>query len=130
MVDAGEVFRALVDRDLLSKITLHRYRCRRGCPIAVVFAVDDLLLCAVRDYKFSPGLNRVESVEAARAKNTLDGDRHWPSHVYDVKQLGGDPKAGIWMACRHYHGAVPIDAMTAAVEGVRPGHAGKPTILS
>ena len=53
-------------------MTLHRYICRRGCGIATVFRVGGVTVCAVRDYKLSPGLNERESTPAARAKKTID----------------------------------------------------------
>ncbi len=125
---------ALRDSGKLSKVTLHRYLCRaRSCMIATVFRLDRLTLCAVRDYTYSPGLNEAVSVPSARAKKTLDGDRHWPGHVYDVEELAdfnaGDVKAGMDMNCRHQRGVVLPDDVLAKVAGVRPGHPGPPTRL-
>jgi hypothetical protein len=120
----------LANAGLLSRVTLHRYMCKRGCQLATVFRVGGTTLCAVRDYKYSPGLNEARSVPTARAKNTLDGDRWWPSHVFDVDQLArwGDD-AGMSMNCRHYRGTVTGRAVLEAVDGVKPGHQNKPTIL-
>lgn len=125
-----DTHRMLSSNGLLSKVTLHRYMCRRGCQIAVVFKVGDVIACAVRDYKFSPGMNEAESVPAAREKNTLDGDRWWPSHVYDVAELADwGPGRGMDMNCRHHHGTVNAADVLAVVEGVQPGHPGAPSIL-
>ena len=126
-----ELHRTLQAGGYLSRVTLHRYMCAaKGCQIATVFSAGGLVLCAVRDYKFSPGLNDARSVPEAREKNTLDGERHWPSHVYDVSDLaswGG--AAGFDLVCRHYHGTVMADQVLALVEGIEPGHPGKPTRL-
>jgi hypothetical protein len=122
-------------RDLgkLSNVTVHRYQCRRGCQIARVFRVSGLILCEVRDYKYSPGLNQRLSVASAREGNTLDGDRHWPSHVYDVEEVerfAVEPRsAGISMNCRHVHITIPSADILETVMNVRPGHPGKPTRL-
>jgi len=121
----------LTDASALSKVTTHRYLCRlRGCPIATVFLIGDVVACAVRDYKLPPGVNLSESTEAGRERNTLDGRRHWPSHVYDVRHLADSgPDANIDMNCRHRHGGVLVSDVLAAVDGVRPGHPGAPTRL-
>ncbi|KQZ10040.1 hypothetical protein ASD19_10835 [Microbacterium sp. Root53] len=115
---------------LLSKVTLHRFMCKRGCQIATVFRVGGSTLCAVRDYKYSPGLNAAQSVPEARAKNTLDGDRWWPSHVFDIEELAewGD-EAGMSMNCKHFRGTVTARTVLAACEGASPGKQNKPTIL-
>ena len=121
---------ALVSAGLLSKVTTHRYMCRRGCQIATVFLLGDVVVCAVRDYKLSPGLNLSESVERGRARNSLDGDRHWAGHVYDVRDLAAfGSKGGMDMNCRHHHGTVLAADGLAVVDGVRPGHPGAPTRL-
>ena len=121
---------SLVGADALSKVTTHRYLCRlHGCPIATVFLIGDVVACAVRDYKLPPGVNLSESTEAGRARNTLDGKRWWPGHVYDVNQLAVDPNGGMDMNCRHRHGKVLAADVLAAVDGVRPGHPGAPTRL-
>lgn len=125
-----ELHRHLTEHGLLSKVTLHKYMCKRGCQIGTVFAAGDLVLCAVRDYKLSPGLNEAQSVPDARKKNTLDGARHWPSHVYDVEQLTrfGD-MSGMDFNCRHRLGNVSAVSILARVEGVTPGRPSAPTRL-
>jgi hypothetical protein len=121
----------LTEAGALSKVTTHRYLCRlRGCPIATVFLVGDVVACAVRDYKLPPGVNLAESTHAGRERNTLDGKRWWPSHVYDVRHLADfGPTVGIGMNCRHRRGMVAAADVLAAVDGVRPGHPGAPTRL-
>lgn len=114
----------------LPKVTLHKYQCTRGCQIARVVQIGSTIMCAVRDYEFSPGLNAQLSVPAARRKNTMDGDKHWPGHVYDVQELAewGD-QAGMQMVCRHFRGTVLASDLLKAIEGARPGHPNAPTRL-
>lgn len=118
---------------MLANVTLHKYMCKRGCQIATVFAASGFILCAVRDYKFSPGLNDELSVPKARERNTLDGERHWPGHVYDVAQVDrfsvGEHKAGMDMNCRHRRGTVLAETVLQACRGVTPGKPGAPTRL-
>lgn len=121
----------------LSKVTVHKYLCRRGCPIATVFVLGGETFCAVRDYKYSPGMNAAKSVESARLKNTIDKDRHRPSHVYDLAQFavehGGVTTwldgAGVTMDCRHSSATVLVGDIMRTIEGVKPGHPRKPTRL-
>lgn len=126
-------YQLLRDQGLLSRVTMHRYQCKRGCQVATVFGYQGLILCAVRDYKYSPGMNEAKSVKSAREQNTLDGERHWPAHVYDVEQINrlnvGQQKAGISMNCRHYSGTVFAADILAAIEGLRPGQKIPPTRL-
>lgn len=128
-----ELYRHLRDNGHLSKVTLHRYMCRKGCQIATVFSAGGLILCAVRDYKYSPGLNDQASVPKARENNTLDGERHWPGHVYDVAQINGfsvgEDKAGMNMNCRHHRGTVLAETVLRACENATPGKPGAPTRL-
>lgn len=136
--DRAEALRAahemLRTSGLLSKVTLHKYMCAKGCQIATVFRASGLLLCAVRDYKLSPGLNVRETAPRARETKTLDGQRHWPGHVYDVEQLhrfrAGGQRAAMRLTCRHCRTVLFTDDVLAVVEGVEPGRPGKPTRLT
>ena len=122
--------RELVARGELGRWVLHRYMCRRGCQVATVFRYQGLTLCAVADHKLSHGANQTRSVAAARLKNTLDGDRHWPAHVYDVDELAEfGPDVGVSMACRHQLTVTLAVDVLAAVEGVTAGHPRPPTRL-
>lgn len=126
----ARMYAALRDNGLLSRVTTHRYMCRRGCQIATAYKVGAAVMLAVRDYKYSPGLNEARSVESARAKNTLDGDRHWPAHVYDMTEHAewGDD-AGASIVCRHYHGLLTGKRVLGDSRDVVPGHPNKPTRL-
>ena len=121
----------LKERGQLNRYVLHRYQCPRGCQVAVIFRFGGFPLCAVRDYKYSPGLNAERSVPSARQRNTIDGNRHWPSHVYDLEELANfSPQAGLTMACRHISKVELATSALLAIQGVRPGRPGRPTILS
>ncbi len=120
----------LRDLGLLSKVIVHRYQCKRGCQIAQAYSHGGRVFLSVRDYKYSRGMNEASSVPRAREKNTLDGDRHWPAHVYDMTQLAewGDD-AGAQAICRHYKGLLTGSRVLRDADGVLPGRGGKPTTL-
>lgn len=120
----------LKNSGMLSKVVVQEYHCKRRCVVATVFVVGGSTLCAVRDYKLSPGLNERQSVEAARKRNTLDGDRHWPAHVFELEALADWPQeAGIGMNCRHYRGTIHARDILHRVAGVRPGFKIAPYVL-
>lgn len=115
---------------LLNRVTLHRYQCARGCQVATVFRAGQTTMCVVRDYKYSPGLNDTQSVESARAKNTLDGERHWPPHVFDVDSIAEwGEGTGMSVTCRHYRGVLSGARVLRDVADVSPGKPRKPTRL-
>ncbi len=124
-------YQQLDNAGLVSKVVVHRYRCRRrGCELATVIRVGDAVIARTRDNKLSPGLNLDRTVPAARIKNTLDGRRHWPGHTFDVAKLAEwGPAAGMGMECHHVLGTVLAVDVLATVDGVRPGHPGEPTKL-
>lgn len=122
-VDAiADAHQQLVSNGLLSRVTVLRYMCGRGCQLATVFRISGTTLCATRDYKYSPGMNEAQSVPTARVKNTLDGDRHWPSHVFDVEALAEwGVHAGMSINCRHYRGTLNAVDVLATVGDTAPG---------
>ena len=124
-------YQQLENAGLIPKVTVHRYLCgRRGEPLATVIRLGDKTIARARDYKHSPGLNRERSVESARAHNTLDGDRHWPGHTYDVDELADwGPQAGFDVNCRHVTATVSAVDILEITRNVTPGHPGKPTML-
>lgn len=126
-----DAYQSLDNAGVLSKVTVHRYVCKRGCGVlGTVVKIGDDILLRTRDYKLGPGMNRDRSVAAARRKNTLDGDRHWPGHTFDVRDLAEwGEHAGMDMNCRHTTSVVKAAEVLATVDGVRPGHPGKPTLL-
>lgn len=128
-LDAGHLatYKALKATGRLNEYVLHRYRCRRGCTLAIVFAVPGSVVCYVPAYRYSRGLNEQVSTPAGRAKNALDGDRRWPEHAYDVPFLAGF--GGMGTTCPHYVGTIDCAKVLATVAGVIPGRPGRPTLL-
>lgn len=129
-VEAREaIYIALQNQKLLNRVTLHKYMCaKKNCQIARVFRVQNVTLCWVRDYKYSPGLNEQKTIAAAREKNTLDGDRHWPWHVHDLDDLVRF-ESYITMTCRHVRLSLFAKDVLDSVAGIEPGHPSKPTRL-
>ena len=124
-----DAYQQLENAGLISKVTVHRYLCHRcGKPCATVIRLGDKTIARTRDYKFSPGLNIERSVEAARAGRTLDGNRHWPGHTYDVDELA-KWGLGFDVNCRHKSANVRAVEVLEITRGVAPGHPGKPTMF-
>lgn len=123
-----ETYQALENAGLINRVVVHRYLCRKGHVLAEVIRVGSSTVARTRDYKLSPGMNLDRSVEAARARNTLDGDRHWPGDTFDVGDLATwGQQAGIDMNCRHALRTVLATDILAATRDVIPGHPGPPT---
>ena len=121
----------LRDAGLLANAEVHRYMCRRGCQLVKVFRWGGTTLAYVADYRFSPGMNAAKSVPEARAKNTLDGDRWWPAHVYDVTEVAkwAAEGGGVTVACRHFHGLLRGDEILADIAPALQGRKINPTRL-
>ncbi|WP_062208710.1 hypothetical protein [Demequina oxidasica] len=129
-MNADSLYIALRDGGYLNKATLQRYRCKRGCALAVIYSVADTVYCATEDYKYSPGLNAARSVETARVKNTLDGNRHWPGHVFEVASLAEwGSEAGMDVACRHVFSTLNAQTVLDEVAGITPGHPKAPVLM-
>lgn len=125
-----DTYADLRSRGQIGRYVVHRYMCHRGDQLAIIFRFGGLELCAVRDYKLSPGLNTALSVPAAREHNTLDGDRHWPGHVYDLEQLARSGRSAVMtIACRHVVTTLGAVEVLDAVVGTRTGKPGRPTVL-
>ncbi len=124
-------YQQLGNAKLIPRVTVHRFQCGKcGKVLATVIRLGDTTIARTADYKYSRGLNLRRSVAAARERNTLDGERHWPGHTYDVDQLArGGPKAGFDVACRHVTTTVAAFDVLAVTRDVTPGHPGKPTRL-
>lgn len=124
-------YQQIENAGVLSKVTVHRYVCRRGCGVlTTVVKLGEVTLARTRDYKYSPGMNLERSVPEARSKSTLDGDRHWPGHTFYVEQMASwGPVAGFDVSCRHNLRTLLAVDVLATVKGVRPGHPEKPTLL-
>lgn len=114
----------------MSRVVVHRYVCAGGCGVlGTVADIGGTILLRTRDYKPSPGLNRGRSVEAARKRNTLDGERHWPSYVIDLRRDSGNPGANIEVVCKHGPKRIGYDHARARARAAWPGKPGKPTLL-
>ena len=116
---------------LILHVIVHRYL-SKGCgkKLATVIRLGDTTIARTTDYKFSPGLNLERSVESARERSTLDGDRHWPGHTYDVGELAEwGPTVGFDVICRHVTATVHAADVLEITRGVKPGHPGPPTRL-
>lgn len=126
-----DAYQRLENAGLISKVTVHRYNCRRCGPRATVIRVAGQTIARTRDNKFSPGLNEQRSTESARARRTLDGGRHWPGQTHDVDDLaddGGDD-VGFDVNCRHVTATIIAREVLALTRDVTPGRPGKPTLL-
>jgi hypothetical protein len=124
-----DAYQQLENAGLTNRVVVHRYLCRKGgCKLATVVRIGGRVLARTRDYKYGPGMNLERSVPAARERNTLDGDRHWPGHTFDVTDLArwGD-SAGMDMNCRHGMRTVLAVDVLATVGDTRPGHPGAPS---
>lgn len=123
------VYQQLDNAGLLNKVTVHKFLCeRRGCVLATVIRVNGMTIARTKDNKLSPGTNLDRSVETARIKNTIDGDRHWPGHTFHIEDLAawGD-SAGMDMSCRHALRTVKAAEVLLACADATPGHPTKPS---
>ena len=134
---AADVWQTLENAEALNHFKVHEYRCHAGCTLAKVVAHRGVVLLRTEPYKLRPQTNLRQSVPRARERNTLDGDHHWPGHVYRVRHLAGrDPgevvfgdEAHIPLNCKHRLRTVAALTVLELVAAVTPGHPGAPTIL-
>jgi hypothetical protein len=116
-------------REWLRKLLLVEYRCpnKRGCLLLHAWrAHDGRLLYYVRDYVLSPTRNAERTVESARERNTLDGDRHWKPRAGDLSDLDKWGSAiGLDLQCDHLDPVVVSagDVLEDAAKATR----GRPT---
>lgn len=124
----SDAFQQLENAGLINRVVVGRYICaKKGCKLATVIRLGDSILTRTRDYKLAPGANVALSIEAARARNTIDGDRHWPGHDFDVSHMASfGPDARFDMNCRCRLRSTPVVDVLAYVDGVIPGHPGAP----
>ncbi len=101
---------------------LGEYRCRQRCGLLVAWqAPGPIRLARLRPYKLSAGKNQAKSTPSARAKNTLDGDRHWRSRVLVLDDLAGWPGLALDLNCDHYAGHILASELLAEIAEARPG---------
>lgn len=92
-------------KEWLRAAVLVEYRCpnKRGCLLLHAWRGDDSsTYFYIPSYKMSPARNARESVESARLKNTLDGDRVWRPKAgrLDGLEEWGD-EIGLGLECDH-----------------------------
>jgi hypothetical protein len=103
---------ATSSRSKLSKLATVIYECEtRGCAMLYVFNNAGRLYIRQSRRKLSPAVNREESVPAARAKHTVDGDRHWQKEAFALSQAGGY----LSLECDHVRAKVHVDTIAADV---------------
>ncbi len=125
-----DAYQHLENAGLISRVTVHRYLCGKCGPRATIIRIGDRTLARTKDYKLSPGLNEQRTVESARRRRTLDGNRHWPGHTYDVDDLAdGGPTVGLDASCRHGTATILAVDILEVTKNVVPGHPGKPTLF-
>lgn len=120
------VYQALKAAGRLRDVLLAEYRCPRGCLLAHVFQTPGRRSVLVPGYKLSPARNEEQTVPAARAGRTVDGDRRWRARGLDLDELAAfrtdDAAALVPVQCDHVAGGTldPLDVL-AAVAGTQPG---------
>jgi hypothetical protein len=128
----ADVIRAAYEampREWLKKILLVEYRCpnKRGCLLLRAWrSDDDRLLYYVCDYTLSPSRNAERTVESARKRNTLDGDRRWKPRAGDLSDLAEwGASIGLDLQCDHLDPVVVngSDVLADAARATR----GRPT---
>lgn len=125
-----DVFQKFENAGVISKVIVGRYICApRGCRLATVLRVGSKTILSTRDYKLSPGKNEADSVASARSKRTLDGQRHWPSQVFDLDDMGASPGLGIKVTCRHVERVLDPREVLALTSARYPGRPGPPVRL-
>ena len=110
--------------------TVLEYRCRtKGCLLLIAWRSPQGLLFYQPDYKLSPTMNTADSNESGRARNTLDGDRHWMPTAGSLDDFRGwGPTCALHMDCRHVRRPIPTDDLLAAAEAATPGNT-RPTLV-
>lgn len=114
---------------------LVRYTCpnKRRCILLDVFTCpqhDGEVLFCRPPHKNSEARNVQTSNEAGRAKNTLDGNRHWPAQASQVKQLLGHGKNGMEASCDHVAMTARSDELAADIDqALETGETTRRTIM-
>ncbi|MGG5260822.1 hypothetical protein [Phycicoccus avicenniae] len=124
-------YQSLENAGVLNRVVVHRYICaRRGCKLATVIRVGGRLIARTGGYKLAPGTNLSSSVESARLKNTLDGERHWFGRTFDVLDLvEWEGAAGLPMNCRCRLRVVSAVDIVEEVGDTQQGHPGAPSLI-
>jgi hypothetical protein len=113
--DAAAIIAALEatsSRSKLTKLATVIYECEtRGCAMLYVFNNAGRLYIRQSRHKLSDPVNRQESVPDARAKHTIDGDRHWQGQAFELSQADGY----LSLECDHCRAKRHVDTIAADV---------------
>ncbi len=124
MASSSEIvaaFKALKATGRLRGVIQAEYRCRRGCHLGTVFAVPAGPMFYTPSYRLSPTRNDLTSVESARAKNTLDGNRTWKERGFDLTDLAEwEGSAAVDVQCNHVE-PLRLDPRAVVSKLGRPG---------
>jgi hypothetical protein len=104
----GETIRAAYEAmppEWLRRCLLVEYRCanKRGCLLLHAWSNDDAAaFYYLPDYKLSRARNEERTVESARMRNTLDGDRRWKPRAGSLDGLAEwGESIGLDVQCDH-----------------------------
>lgn len=140
-VDHEATWQKLENAGLLNRVKVQEYRCAKGCRLALVIRLGDVVLMRTRDYVMRPHTNEARSVATARARNTLNGSDHWPGHTFNVGQSAGQLDRASWgeaivgdrfradANCKHGLRTLDFVAVLASIKDTRPGFPNKPCIM-
>lgn len=102
---ADAIYEALRSTGRLPRQRALTYRCRNRarCLLLEVIPTPEGLLFHTPEYKLSRKLNEASSSESGRAKNTVDGQRHWRGHSFFEESAGNCP-----VNCDHVRDAIEL----------------------
>lgn len=110
--DDAALVAAMKATNTLDKRATLIYRCNsRACPLLYVFTADGRRFAHQPRYKLSDDVNKRETVAAARAKHTIDGDRRWKAETFPLAQAGGH----LSLECDHCRVKVHVDSIEADI---------------
>lgn len=116
-------YKVLKTAGRLREILVAEYRCRHGCLLAHVFQLPGGRCIYVPVYKLSRERNLRDTVESARRKSTIDGDRRWRERGFDMEDLiTWQGSAQVDVHCDHHQGVLNPLLMDKDLAGVQPGH--------
>ena len=125
-----DAYQQLVNLKLVNKVKVGEYRCYKGCTLVTVVRLGVRTLARTTPTKYGRDLNAQRSVETARAKNTIDGERHWPGMTVDVDAWASTDDGFLIQAdCWHKLRTIKPGDVLALCANVRPGKPGKPSII-
>lgn len=104
---------ALSTRSKRKRATLI-YECTgRKCALLYVFTAHGRRFAHQPRYKLSAEVNQQETVEAARTRHTLDGNRHWKADTFPLSAAAGVLR----LECDHCRAQLEVGTIEADVRG-------------